>query len=337
MHGTPGFSRFVSTAYTEETVEKIREFGWESEDLLLFASWYFEDDELFNTANLEKLKENIDTGVTKTPLQPSLENIFFGREFIILFGFMIVLLGARLSVTRHKNFLLFQVLWFFTVAVYISSSSRFPDRFAIGAIVGLYICILVANLILEGRHLLGNFHFESRPRKTETLFFTCLVFTGVFLIPHKFSASQISTQNKIQSISLESELQALDGVDPDGTFVFIGAQITAEGMNPWTDKTLLEGNRLLGLGWATQSPHQKKRKQSMGLDGNFFSRFIDEPEKYLITDDVTAELLEHSYERRAKKQIKLISLKELPFGAVFKAVSEIEETPLSQNSKPTKQ
>ena len=322
MHGTPGFSRFTSTAYEEETIEKLREFGWESEDLLLFGSWYFEDDQVFNTSSLKRLKENIDTGVTKIPLQTSLENIFFGREFIILFGFMIVFLGTRLSVTGRKNFLLFQVLWFFTVALYISSSSRFPDRFAVGAIVGLYVCILVANLILEGGQSLENTGFGSGVRKIEVLFFTFLVFTGVFLIPHKFSASQLSNQNKIESTTLKSELQALDDVDPNGTIVFIGAQIMAEGINPWTQRTLLEGNRLLGLGWPTRSPHMEKRKKTMGLDGNFLSRFIDEPHKYLLTNSSTAELLESSYERRAMKQIKMISLKDLPFGAVFKVVSE---------------
>jgi hypothetical protein len=334
MHGTPGFSRFVSTAYEEETIKKIREFGWESEDLLLFGSWYFEDDRLFNTPSLEKLKENIDTGVTRIPLQPALENVILGRELIILFGFMMVFLGTGLSVNKHKNFLVLQVLWFFSVAAYISMSSRFPDRFAVGAIAGLFICILTSNLILLRRQLLGNFYFESRLRKTEVVVFTCLAFTGVFLIPHKFSASQISSQNKIESTKLKSELQVLDDVDPDGTFVFIGAHIMGEGINPWTERTLLNGNRLLGLGWPTLSPHQEKRKQLMDLDGNFFSRFVDEPNKYLLTTSFIAELLEYSYERRAEKQIKLISLKEMPYGAVFKVVLENEETLPIQNTKP---
>lgn len=261
MHGTPGLSRFVSTAYEEDTIGKIREFGWESEDLLLFGSWYFEDEQLFNITSLEKLKEHIDTGVSRIPLQPALENVIFGKELIILFGFMMVFFGTGLSVNKHKNFLVLQVLWFFSAAVYISSSSRFPDRFAVGAIVGLFICILTSNLVLLRRELLGNVHVESQLRKTEVLFLTGLAFTGVFLIPHKFSASQISNQNKIESVRLRSELQVLDDIDPYGTFVYIGAQIGAEGINPWSERTLLDNKRFLGLGWATQSPHQEKRKK----------------------------------------------------------------------------
>ena len=341
MHGTPGLSRFVSTAYEEETIEKIREFGWESEDLLLFGSWYFEDAQLVNTSSLEELKENIDSGVSRIPLQPALENVMFGKELIILFGFMMVFLGTGLSVNKHKNFLVFQVLWFFSVAVYVSSSSRFPDRFAVGAIVGLFICLLTSNMVLLRRQLLGNFYIESRLRKIEVLFFMCLAFTGVFLIPHKFSASQISSQNKIESVRLKSELKILDDIDPFGSFVYVGAQIAAEGINPWSERTLFYNNRFLGLGWATQSPHQEKRKQSMGLDGNFFSRFflsrlIDEPNKYLLAPSSIAELLEYSFERRTEKRVKFVSLKDLPYGTVFRLVSENKGTISAEKSKPAK-
>jgi hypothetical protein len=336
MHGTPGFSRFVTSAYENKTIEKIRDFGWESEDLLLFGSWYFEDPELFNTSSLERLRENIDTGVTRIPLQASLENIFFGREFIILFGLMIVFLGVGLSVSRHKNFLLFQASWFFAVAVYISSSSRFPDRFAVGVIVGLYVCMLVANQILLRRELLNGVGLESRLRKIEVVFFVGVIFAGVFLVPHKFSAPQISNQNKIESTKLESELQILDDVDPNGTFVFIGAQILGEGINPWTDRTLLHGDRLLGLGWPTGSPHQEKRKRVMDLDGKFFSRFIDEPNKYLLTNSFIAELLEYSFERRHNSQIKFSAIRELPFGTVYRVASEPAAADVTEDPEVTK-
>jgi hypothetical protein len=334
MHGTPGFSRFVSTAYEEETIKKIREFGWESEDLLLFGSWYFEDDRLFNTPSLEKLKENIDTGVTRIPLQPALENVILGKELIILFGFMMVFFGAGLSVNKHKNFLVLQVLWFFSVAAYISMSSRFPDRFAVGAIVGLFICILTSNMVLLRRQVLSNFYFESGLRKTEVLLFTSLAFIGVFLIPHKFSASQLSSQNKIESIRYRSDIQVIDAIDPDGIFVYIGAQIAAEGINPWSERTLLAYKRFLGLGWATQSPHQEKRKQFMDLDGNFLSHFIDDPNKYLLTTSFIAELLEYSYERRTEKRVKMVSLKELTYGTVFRLVTENEVAASTEKSKP---
>jgi hypothetical protein len=334
MHGTPGLSHFVSTAYEEETIEKIRQFGWESEDLLLFGSWYFEDDRLFSISSLEKLKENIDTGVRKIPLQPALENVILGKELIILFGFMMVFLGTGLSVNKNKNFLVLQVLWFFSVAVYVSMSSRFPDRFAVGAIVGLFICILTSNMVLLRRQIPGNFCIETRLKKTEVLLFTCLAFIGVFLIPHKFSASQISSQNKIESIRYRSDIQVIDDIDPYGIFVYIGAQIAAEGINPWSERTLLANKRFLGLGWATQSPHQEKRKQSMDLDGNFLSQFIDDPHKYLLTNSFIAELLEYSYERRTEKRVKLVSLKELPYGTVFKLVTENEVTVSTEKSKP---
>ena len=169
----------------------------------------------------------------------------------------------------------------------------------------------------------------------------CLAFTGVFLIPHKFSASQISNQNEIESVRLKSELQGFDDIDPYGTFVYVGAQISAEGISPWSERTLLANQRFLGLGWASQSPHQEKRKQSMGLDGNFFDRFflsqfIDERHNYLFTTRYIAELLEYSFERRTEKLVKLVAIKELPYGTAFRLVSEDNETLSSKKSKPAK-
>lgn len=74
----------------------------------------------------------------------------------------------------------------------------------------------------------------------------------------------------------------------------------------------------------------------MDLDGNFFSRFIDEPDRYLLTNSFIAELLEYSYERRTEKRVELVSLKELPFGTVFKLVSENEATLSTEKSKPAR-
>jgi len=200
--------------------------------------------------------------------------------------------------------------------------------------VGLFICILTSNMVLFRRQIPGNFCIETRLKKTAVLLVTCLAFIGVFLIPHKFSASQISSQNKIESIRYRSDIQVIDDIDPYGIFVYIGAQIAAEGINPWSERTLLANKRFLGLGWATQSPHQEKRKQSMDLDGNFLSQFIDDPHKYLLTNSFIAELLEYSYERRTEKRVKLVSLKELPYGTVFKLVTENKVVTSTEKSKP---
>ena len=334
MHGTPGLSQFVATAYENDTISKIRDFGWESEDLLLFGSWYFEDKQLFNISTLERLKENIDLGGTTLPLQPSLENMIYGREFILLFGLLIVALGAAVTISKLKYFILFQALWFLSISLIISSRSRFPDRFALGAIIGLYVCILVTNLIWLRRETSENHGTLFRYKRTEILVFTVLMFAGVFVVPHKFSAEQISLRNQSESARLQSELLALDEIDPNGIFVYIGAQIAAEGINPWSESTLLESNRLLGLGWATHSPHQEKRKRAMNLDENFVGQLVNDPNKYLLTSKNIAELLEYSYERRAKKRVKLISLEELSYGTVFKVEEEFEETVPNQNDKP---
>jgi hypothetical protein len=322
MHGTPGLSQFVSTAYEDETIFKTRAFGWESEDLLLFGSWYFEDAQRFSKQSLERLKANIDSAPSTLAFQPSLESIVAGREFLILFGLILVVFGLSLSVPKLKTFSLIQACWFLTVALVVSSRSRFPDRFALGAILGLYISLLVANLILLRRQSTDGFGTESKLKRIEVFFFMFLLFSAVFVVPHKFSAEQISNQNKAEATRRTSELDMLDNIDPNGKFAYLGAQIAAEGINPWSERTIFDDNRLLGLGWATQSPHQEKRKRSMGLEGNFIAQFVDATDKYLITSDEIAHLLEHSHEKREKKMIEFVSLKRLTYGTIFKVVSE---------------
>lgn len=322
MHGTPGLSQFVSTAYEDETIAKTRAFGWESEDLLLFGSWYFEDAQRFSTQSLERLKANIDSEPSTLAFQPSLEGIVAGREFLILFGLIVVVFGLSLSVPKFKTFCLIQASWFLTIALAVSSRSRFPDRFALCAILGLYVSLLTANLILVRRQSLDDLATEPKHKRIEVSLFMCLIFSAVFVVPHKFSAEQISNQNLAEASRRTSELEMLDSIDPNGKFAYIGAQIAAEGINPWSERTIFDENQLLGLGWATQSPHQEKRKRSMGLDGNFLAHFVDSPDKYLITSDEIAYLLEHSHEKREKKMIEFVGLKGLTYGTIFKVVSE---------------
>ena len=328
MHGTPGFSQFVSTAYEDETIEKIREFGWESEDLRLFASWYFEDAERFSTTSLERLKENISSASASLPLQPSVEGIIYGREFLILVGLICVVFGAALSVLGFRNFALFQASWFVLIALLVSSRARFPDRFALAAIFGFFISLLASNIILAHRHSLSEDKFAFRTKKIETFVFLTLVFAIVFLIPHKFSAEQISIQNQSENTRLESEVAILDAIDSKGTFVHIGG-LAIEGINPWFERTVFQGNKLLALGWNSQSPHQEKRKNAMGFKGNFLSNFVDEPNLYLVTTEDITKLLQHSFEKRQKSQIKFISLGNLTYVNVYQVLStsvEMETT-----------
>ena len=324
MHGTPSFSQFVSTAYESETITKIREFGWESEDLRLFASWYFEDAQLYSTTSLEKLKQNVSTASTTLPFQQSLEGIFNGREFLILVGLVSVVFGSVLSVFRYRNFVFFQSAWFLTVALLVSSRTRFPDRFALSAIFGFFVSLLASNMILAYRQHLLEDKSLFRIKKNEAFAFVGLILATVFLIPHKFSAEQISNQNKIEANRLTSELGIFDEIDSKGTFVHIGG-LAIEGTNPWFEKTVFDGNRLLSLGWNSQSPHQVKRKSAVGLNGNFLSNFVDAPNLYLVSTEDVSKLLQHSFEKRQKTKISFINLGSLTYVNIYKVKSLNEE------------
>lgn len=323
MHGTPGFSQFVSTAYEDETITKIREFGWESEDLRLFAGWYFEDAHLFSTSSLERLKQNINVTSSPLPFQSSLEGIIYGREFLILFGLASAVFGASLSVPRFRNFLLFQVSWFLIVALLVSSRARFPDRFALGAFFGLFIALLASNMILARRQSMSDEYLFS-DKKFEVSLFVCFIIATVFLIPHKFSAEQLSINNQNEASRLTSEIEIFDDIDSKGIFVDI-YRLAIEGINPWTERTVFHGNRLLALGWNSQSPHQEKRKSAMNLEGNFLSNFVNAPNLYFVATEETTKLLQHSFEKRKGRQINFVHLGNLTYASVYKVVDTTDD------------
>jgi hypothetical protein len=74
----------------------------------------------------------------------------------------------------------------------------------------------------------------------------------------------------------------------------------------------------------------------MDLDGDFLSQFVDSPNRYLIASKKIAELLEYSFERRKKSQIKFDVVVELPFGTVYGVASENAVIKASDDTEVTK-
>ena len=317
MHGTPAFARFVDTSYEEETVEQIREFGWESEDLLLFGNWYFENSKLYNNESLSQLREKLDITPTSLPIQASLENVFYGREWFVIVCALIVFLGMMSGTRQAKQLFGVQIIWFVLGAMYISSRYRFPDRFAMSAIAGLFLGLVASSSILSHRALTTRAPLPRRTLAVHAAILGCGLFVSTLVFPHKFSAIEISKRNIDQSKHLQAELKIINEVSERGRVVFIGAQIESEGINPWTDRTLLAGKRFLGLGWATGSPHQELRKTEMDLDGDFLTRLAEGMDNHIITNQAIADLLKYSYERRHGRNLELKPMKDLTYGTIF--------------------
>lgn len=318
MHGTPGLSQFASTAYQNDTISKIRNFGWESEDLLLFETWSFEDKKIFNIDALQNLKKSLSSQEVYLPFQTSLESLFIGKEFLLLAGVFLITIGVGQISSRQKSFLVFQVAWFLLVCLYVASRIRFPDRFAVGAFLGLFVSFLVANITFESRKGVSTYSYDIKFLKYKFLTVCALVISSVFLLPHKFSSSEISERNKVEAQRLDSEISSISKVNRDATVVFIGGVLGAEGMNPWKDRTIFEGMGLLGLGWPSQSPHQDNRKSRMGLDGMMLDELVDKENRFLLTNQFIADLLGQSFERRTGKRVKFTVVGETTYGTVYK-------------------
>jgi hypothetical protein len=325
MHGTPALSRFVDTAYTETTIKQIREFGWESEDLLLFGNWYFEDPKLFNYESLSALRNRLEITPTNLPIQASLENIFYGREWFVILCLLIVLLGTTSGTRQTKQLFLIQIVWFVIGALYISSRYRFPDRFALGAVAGFFICLIASSLILTHRSSVVRNPLTKRANAVSAVILGSGLFVSTLVFPHKFSAVEISNRNVEQAERLQSEILGINEVTTLGRVVFVGAQIATEGINPWTDRTLLAGNRFLGLGWATGSPHQESRKVQMELDGVFLKRLAEGVNNYILTNQSVADLLKYSYERRHDRSLDLIPVKNFTYGTMFRVAFDVRD------------
>jgi hypothetical protein len=62
---------------------------------------------------------------------------------------------------------------------------------------------------------------------------------------------------------------------------------------------------------------------------------VNKPNRYLLTSKNIAELLEFSYERRKKSQIRFDALRELPYGNVYQVVLENAVTEVTGSSEVT--
>jgi hypothetical protein len=321
MHGTPAFSAFASSAYSAETTSKTNKFGWNPEDLRLFGNWYFEDQQIFNVSTLRALKENIDVGPVYLPIQMSLENITQGREFLILMGLIIALIGIVPISDGKARYVVLQISWFAAMAIYVSSRYRFPDRIALGALFGASLALIAISLQVNDIQDIANTGQKSSNTKTKVVNAVLISICVSLFFPYKFSTRAVSDRNRNESNTFLEQKKSLSEINNEAKFVYIGAQITAEGINPWRDRTLFAGFSQLGLGWNSQSPHQEKRKKLMGLDGKFINRLIDQPFTYLVTTPETADLIRVSYLRRLGINLEMRSIRETAFGTVYQLLS----------------
>ena len=325
MHGTPAFSEFANSAYSVETTSKINRFGWEPEDLRLFGNWYFEDPQIFNVSTLRALKKDIDVSPVYLPIQISLENVIQGREFLILVGFIIALLGIVPISDGKARYLVLQISWFFAIAIYVSSRYRFPDRIALGALFGASLALIAISLLVNNIEGLTDNGQKNSNMKTKIVNAVLVSVCVSLFSPFKFSARAVSDRNQSESNTFVEQKRSLSEINDKSKFVYIGAQITAEGINPWRDRTVFAGYSLLGLGWGSQSPHQENRKKSMGLDGKFIDRLIDQPFTYLVTTPETADLIRVSYQRRNGINLEMRSIRETTFGTEYQLLTDREK------------
>lgn len=313
LHGTSPLAEKTLSILESGSTEELREFGWNLEDLLLFGGWYFEDRDVFNIESLRGLREIVFERPDYYSFEESLEGIVNGREFILLAGIFLVVLVVRTLRTHSRNLYLAQAFWFTILSLYIASRHRYPDRFALGAFFGLFAAILALSVLHHSENNDGESE-DHVPRETvpRNSFSVALIAAAIIcgvLIPHKFSATEVSTLNIEQKEQLGKETSRYARFGPDASFVYIGILITSEGFNPWTERTVLNGDRVLGLGWPTFSPHQEKRKLNMSLDGDFIGSMLDDKDKYVVSTKEMTALLTKSYldRRRVKIRFDLVA------------------------------
>jgi hypothetical protein len=218
-------------------------------------------------------------------------------------GLFLTLVVITLVMSMWKNkirgvvFTVVQFFWFTAICLYIASTIRFPDRFALVSFLVLSSSLIFGNTLLGSNDLDSETVEDSKNWRPAVVLVVVLALLSL-LIPYKYSPKDIATWNKFKAKELENQIADLSRIDNDGIFVSAADFLTAEGMDPWKDKTVMGKIKLYQGGWPTLSPHQIARMRSMNLDGNLLLKLVDQDNKYLITSDSFLAVIKVLYQQR---------------------------------------
>lgn len=269
--------------------------GWTPLDLAAFEAWIFPDPQVFTAESLRIYLDNTQQRPPGRSLLADLGGVW-NRYRPQLAAAIALLAWCLLRAIQERRTGL--ALWPFAALVgfvapmiYLTLFERFPLRLG-RPIWGL----LPIFLLLEPRtnNWLRFPTTSSTSRRHHANRLRALMagaVAAILAIGGITRSLPLSQEFEIRREKLQSSLEILEDVDPDGVFVYRVNDLLVTGKNPLSAHGIFHSDpKVIGLGWSTFSPPWNSRRVRFGL-GNVLESVVSDPNVYLISDRLSAQLV----------------------------------------------
>ena len=316
LHGNQRFetlavNMFVGDSASLQTVESI---GWTYDEIANFWAWNFDAPEIFTSEHLQVLSSAVGQESRMSFFNAVLE-VTHNRHYQIIFVILVTFQALILCHKRERISILLTTIWATAVFIWTATFQRFPDRVAIP----MFFIVAVLVCFEAGRHQ-RNFSNGERLKefyvdKIFIVVLASLAFTNLTFGDSSISSNAASSRSTFRQQIYNDQIEHLKSVDPTGRFVYVGASIAAEGINPYSSQTSFDGDLLLGLGWPTFSPIYEARKKMMGINENLVVSLIEGENLYYVTQPTFVETTTRLFSRIYGEPVNFELVGEMTSGA----------------------
>lgn len=241
----------------------LAEIGWSRNDAAMFGSHFYLDAEVFSTADVEVLAGR---AIGPRALGASLRgtwSVYTDTAVEVVGCALVAALAAAAALTGGRRTRLFAAavpIWTLGVAVALVMFRKLPDRVGVPLIAFAALMLLIRPLVPPADTTPPPPHRVRRfAIATVAVLTAAVAATGVVL------AATGTGGRRADDRWITRTLESFKALDPEGVFVSWGAQLGLGARSPW-HAPVLDGPRLLPLGWLQRSPVEARWLQSLGID-----------------------------------------------------------------------
>jgi hypothetical protein len=318
--GNTDFERAIANPADPAVAKVLTSIGWNTDDIELLNNWFFYDRNVYSTEHLSALVSLTSGAKFNAPLSESALLVLRSQRplWILAVGLGITVLASRRW--RTWILILIQLTWCAAVFTVTASSQRFPDRVSIPMYLALGIVLTLGiPLVLNERTPRQTTRPSGRKAWLAIPLAICLL-AGFYLLSDSYAPWQISRANQTTIAKYHDQLQVLDGIDPSGRYLCLGATLTIEGTDALATTSGYRANKVLCTGWPMFSPSFEQRQESLGIASTILDTLATDSHTYLILAPPTVPVFQRLYLRYSKLNVELEAVGHLTNGAVVTRV-----------------
>ena len=266
-----------STALGEIGPELLDQIGWSRNDLTMFAGWFFNDESVYETGDLQAIADSLPPTVAPATTLAALRPLREGADDLVRLG-LLAALGTLAWVEggrRGRWLVLLSTATCAATLLGLAVFAKLPNRVALPIVAFPALLFLIRP---DSRPEAGR----GRPgRGTAAAQAAVAAVAVAALVVGSLTAQSLETRHHEADAYLRRILGQFEAIDPDGLFVSWGAQwpLGNSALSPWR-RGGLGGPARLALGWPTGSPMQHKWMARWGIT-DLYTAIALRPDVYL--------------------------------------------------------